>query len=82
MASVFVLRARYPLGKWAVTDFFSRSCLGSMASLGNGLPMSVRRRRPGVRFGFRSQNPVGIGGIVAAKKLKIEPARSANSGRR
>ena len=78
----FALRARFPLGKWAVAEFFSRSCPESMASFGNGLPISTRRRRPGVRFGLRSQNPVGIAGMVAARKLKIEPARSVNSGKR
>src|SRR3972149_4578435 len=51
----FVIRARKPLGKWAVTDFpstgsgqaFSRSCGGSKATFGNGLLISTRRRRPG-----------------------------------
>ena len=67
-------RARFPLGKWVVTDFFSRSCPEISASFGNGLPNRVRRGRPGVRRGLRSQKPVGLAGIVAARKLKIEPA--------
>jgi hypothetical protein len=78
----FTLRARNPFGKWAVTEFFSRSRPENMASFGNGLPMSCRRKRPGVRLGLRSQKPVGVAGKVAARKLKIEPAKSANSGKR
>jgi len=49
-----------------------------LTTLGNARPASVRRKRPGVLLGFRSQNPVGVAGVVAARKLRIEPAMSAN----
>ncbi len=38
------------MGKWAVTGRYTRSCLRNMVAFGNGLPMKVRRGRPGVRI--------------------------------
>jgi len=55
---VFVCRAKNPLGKCPVSEFFLRSCPESGPSVGNGLPIKVRGKRPGVLFGLRSQKPV------------------------
>ncbi len=53
--AAFWVRARCPLSKCAVNDFFSRNRCGSSATLGNGLPINCRLKRPGVLFGFLSQ---------------------------
>jgi len=49
--TIFSHRARVPLGKCPVTDFFSRRRLGSLTSFGQGWPINRRRKRPGVRWG-------------------------------
>ena len=55
-----------PVGKWSVTATFPRSRSGKGKSVGKVAWLRSRRSRPGVRRGWRSQEPVGTAGPVAA----------------
>src|SRR5436309_15363315 len=55
-----------PFGRWSVTATFPRSRSGNGKSVGKEAWLRSRRRRPGVRRGWRSQEPVGTAGLVAA----------------
>lgn len=55
-----------PFGRWLVPATFPRSRPGKGKSVGNVAWLRSRRSRPGVRRGWRSQEPVGTAGLVAA----------------
>jgi len=55
-----------PFGRWLVPATFPRSRPGKGKSVGNVAWLRSRRSRPGVRCGWRSQEPVGTAGLVAA----------------
>ena len=71
-----------PFGKWLVTASFTRGRSGKGKSLGKTACARRRRSRPGVGCGWRSHEPVGTAGPVAAAYVRTAPARSASSGKR
>ena len=61
---------------------FSRIRAGQAKSVGKSARARMRRSRPGVGRGRRSQQPLGRAGWVAAAYVRTAPASSASSGRR
>ena len=68
-AAAAAMRRRWcpkPVRRWLVTAACARMRAGRGKSCGTGVRARRRRRRPGVGGGWRSQQPVGMAGAVAA----------------